>query len=138
MSLDSSPEPLDIALALIFRDGRILITRRPDETHLGGLWEFPGGKCLPGEPPEAGAEREAREEVGISCRAERALPPINHPYAERTVTLIPIVCRYVSGDPQALQVTDWAWVAPADLPKYCFPAANGELVKALASAGAEE
>ena len=74
----SSASAVDIALALIRREGCLLITRRPDGVHLGGYWEFPGGKCLPGERPEACAEREALEEVGVACRARRR-PSRRHP-----------------------------------------------------------
>lgn len=129
----SSASTLEIALALVWRDGCLLITRRPADTHLGGLWEFPGGKCLPGESPEASAEREALEEVGVACRARERLEPIVHEYPERTVRLHPVICDYQGGPPRPLQVTEWAWVRPEDLPRYPFPPANAGLIRYLMS-----
>lgn len=128
----SSPSVVEVALALVWHEGRILITRRPERTHLGGLWEFPGGKCLPGEAPEASAEREVLEEVGIRCRARSVRPPIRHEYPERTVLLHPVDCEYLGGTVTPLQVTEWIWVSPAELIRYEFPAANAALVEKLA------
>ena len=58
-------ELVRVVAAVIERGGRYLITRRLLGTHLGGLWEFPGGKILAGEKPEAGLERELMEELGV-------------------------------------------------------------------------
>src|SRR3989442_151650 len=61
----SSPSIVEVAIALVWRDGRLLIARRPEGTHLAGLWEFPGGKTEPGETPAECIAREMREEMGI-------------------------------------------------------------------------
>ena len=127
----SSDSAIDVALALIHHEGRYLITRRPAETHLGGLWEFPGGKCLPGESAEACAVREAREEVGVECRAEWVRPVIEFSYPERTVRLWPVECAYLSGEPSALEVAEWTWAAPEELDRYAFPPANAPLLAEL-------
>lgn len=129
----SSGSAVEIALAIVRQNGCFLITRRPANVHLGGLWEFPGGKCRPGEPPEACAEREALEEVGVACAARERLAPIVHEYPDRTVRLHPVLCDYVGGPPRALQVEDWAWVPSAELERYPFPAANEELTRFLAT-----
>jgi mutator protein MutT len=122
---------LEVALALVRRQGCLLLTRRHSDTHLGRLWEFPGGKCLPGETPEACAEREAFEETGVACAAERRRPAIEFAYPERTVRLHPVECRYLGGPPRALQVAEWAWVRPEDLRAYDFPPANAGLLEEL-------
>jgi mutator protein MutT len=129
MDSSSSATVLDIGLALVWRRGCLLVTRRPQNVHLGGLWEFPGGKCLPGEAPEECAEREAREEVGVVCRAERHRHPIEFQYPDRTVRLHPIECTYLGGPPRALQVAEWAWVHPSELHRYPFPPANDGLAR---------
>lgn len=131
-SLSSSP-PVEVALALIWRSGCVLITRRPGEAHLGGLWEFPGGKCRAGETPEACAEREALEEVGVRCRALRRRPPLGFAYPERTVLLHPVDCEYVGGPPRALEVTEWKWIHPSELKDFTFPPANQPLIDELAA-----
>src|SRR5689334_8360627 len=122
---------LMIALALIWKDGWILISRRRSDQHLGGLWEFPGGKCEAGESPEACAVREALEEVGITCVAEATRQAIVHEYAERTVHLIPVDCRYLSGDAYPLCVDEARWVLPAELAEFEFPDANHSLLAEL-------
>ena len=133
-SESTSPEPvktIEVALAIIWRAGCVLISRRPDDAHLGGLWEFPGGKLHPGESPEACAVREAAEEVGVGCRPRRCMAPLVYTYPERTVCLYPVECDYLGGAPRPLAVAEWAWVLPADLKRYQFPAANEPLVEAL-------
>lgn len=129
----SSPSTIEVALALIWRQGSLLITRRPAETHLGGLWEFPGGKCRADETPEACAEREALEEVGVRCCAVSRRESIRFTYPERTVCLYPVDCQYVGGAPRPLEVTEWAWVNPQELDRYEFPPANAGLLASLRS-----
>ena len=128
-----SASVVEVAIALVWRQGCLLITRRPKETHLGGLWEFPGGKCQPGESPEACAEREVLEEVGVGCRATGRRAALQFTYPERTVRLYPIDCDYQGGGPRPIQVTEWAWVRPADLDAYEFPPANAGLIRELRS-----
>ena len=86
---------LEIGLAAVWREGddgiRVLVTRRPAGTHLGGYWELPGGKVESGESPEASARRELLEETGIrlhehEASAERLLV-VEHAYTDRTVRL---------------------------------------------------
>jgi mutator protein MutT len=120
-----------VAIALVWRQGCLLITRRKQDVHLGGLWEFPGGKLLPGESPERCAEREILEEVGVACRAEGVLTPIDYVYPEWTVRLYPVECAYVGGPPRPLEVAEWAWVSPEDLHRYPFPPANDPVLAEL-------
>lgn len=84
-----------VAVALLDADSRILLAQRPAGKHLGGLWEFPGGKVEPGETPEAALIREIREELGIDIR-ESCLAPltfVSHSY-EKFHLLMPVyVCR---------------------------------------------
>jgi 8-oxo-dGTP diphosphatase len=127
----SSSSVVEVALALVRRQGCLLVTRRVQGAHLAGYWEFPGGKCLPGESPGACAEREALEEVGVACRALWERPTIEFTYPERSVRLCPVECEYLGGAPKPLQVAEWAWVLPADLHQHRFPPANEELLEQL-------
>jgi 8-oxo-dGTP diphosphatase len=122
---------IEVAIALVWREGLLLVTRRPTEVHLGGLWEFPGGKLRTEETPEACAEREVLEEVGlvVSARARRA--SIEHTYPERRVLLYPVDCDYHSGDIELREVTDARWVAPKELATLEFPEANRGLIAEL-------
>lgn len=127
----SSSSVVEVAIALVWRAGCLLITRRRQESHLGGLWEFPGGKRLPGERLEECAEREVLEEVGVACQAERLRAPIEFAYPERTVRLHPVDCAYLGGGPRPIHVAEWAWVRPVDLSRYTFPPANAPLLSEL-------
>jgi mutator protein MutT len=131
MSNSGSESVLEVAIALVRRNGCLLITRRRAGTHLGGLWELPGGKCLPGESPEACAERELLEEVGAACRAVGRRAMIEYAYPEHSVRLHPIDCLYLGGALRPLQVAEWAWVTPAQLSNYEFPPANRNLIEEL-------
>lgn len=129
---------LEIACAAIADGaGRILIARRPLGVHLGGLWELPGGKVRPGETPEEAARRESREELGVEIEVlDPVCPPVDHDYPERRVRLRFYRARLAAGSPPArpLGCAEIAWVAPADLPRYDFPPANGAVVAALSPA----
>ncbi|HEX9622363.1 MAG TPA: (deoxy)nucleoside triphosphate pyrophosphohydrolase [Polyangiaceae bacterium] len=120
-----------VAIALVWRDGRVLVTRRRAAAHLGGMWEFPGGKPEPGETLAACAEREVREETGVVCRAYRERASIEHAYADRAVVLSPFDCRWVSGEARLEQVADALWVEPKRLRELEFPEANRALIQEL-------
>src|SRR6185436_16391614 len=106
----NSPIPIDVAIALVWREGCLLIARRMANVHLGGAWELPGGKCEPGEPPAACAVREVREELGIEVEVIRARAVIEHAYHDRAVRLYPFDCRLLGGEPEALGCVAWRWV----------------------------
>ena len=123
--------PIEVALALVWREGRLLVTRRPAGVHLAGYWEFPGGKIGPGETPERAAEREVREEVGIGCRARSRRASFRHCYPERVVVLHPVDCEWLEGEAVLQGVSAAHWVAPQRLAEYSFPPANAELIASL-------
>jgi 8-oxo-dGTP diphosphatase len=111
--------------------GRILITKRPDHVHQGGLWEFPGGKLEPGETPDTGLARELFEELGIGVRASRPLIRVHHDYGDRHVLLdVHRVIAFV-GDPRGREGQPLAWVHPDDMVAETFPAADRPIISAL-------
>jgi 8-oxo-dGTP diphosphatase len=122
---------IEVAIALVWRDGRLLITRRPSGAHLAGYWEFPGGKIEASETAEGAAEREVREEVGVGCRARSCREPIRHSYPERLVVLHPVDCDWLEGEAVLRGVTAAEWVSPDRLAEYEFPPANAELLASL-------
>lgn len=128
---------LVLACALIDRQDRILLTQRPPGKAMAGLWEFPGGKCEPGETPEACLIRELQEELGIEVRMD-ALEPHNfasHSYGPEAGDfhlLMPLyICREWLGLCRPREGQSLAWVTPAQLPDYPMPAADRPLIAPL-------
>lgn len=105
-------------------DGQVLIARRPDDKHQGGLWEFPGGKVEEGEAVEAALARELEEELGIRVKAARPLIQVRHDYPDKQVLLDVWQVDAFEGEPHGAEGQPLAWVAPRQLPNYEFPAAN--------------
>lgn len=124
-------EPIQVAAALIVREGRYLITQRNAGVHLSGLWEFPGGKREPGESLETCLRRELREELGIEVTEPVLFRVIRHAYQEKTVELHFFRCLLVSGLPRPLGCADLRWVTPEELTRFPLPAADQPLVEAL-------
>lgn len=111
-------------------DGRVLIARRPDDKHQGGLWEFPGGKVEAGEPVQVALARELEEELGIRVEQARPLIRVAHDYPDKQVLLDVWEVSAFSGEPHGAEGQPLAWVAPRELPGYEFPAANRPIVQA--------
>jgi len=126
--MDADSKPIDVAIAIIVRDGLVLICQRLPGAKLGGFWEFPGGKCESGETAADCARREVREEVELDVMPETELPVIEHEYVYGRVRLHPFLCRGEEGQPKAIACQQCLWVAPEDLSQYQFPPANQELV----------
>jgi mutator protein MutT len=122
---------VEVAAGLVFRDGRLLITRRLPEAHLGGLWEFPGGKREAGESFEQCLRRELAEELGIEVQVHELFEELTHQYADRSVHLKFFRCRWLRHEPRALFCHDWVWIGPAQLADYAFPAADARLLEKL-------
>ena len=121
------------ACALVDGDGRVLLAQRPAGKDMAGLWEFPGGKLLPGETPEAALVRELQEELGIDV-APSCLAPFG--FASESLTdvhlLMPLfVCRKWSGTPRALEAQALAWVKSRDFAGYVMPPADRPLAAQL-------
>jgi mutator protein MutT len=126
---------LVVAFALVFRERRLLVTQRAAEAHLGGLWEFPGGKLRAGESVEACAVREVLEETRVVVTARARRPIIEWDYPERRVALHPVECEWVSGDGELVEVANLTWATSAELGALSFPAANAELIRELRASG---
>ena len=122
---------IDVAAALVFREGKLLITQRYADAHLGGLWEFPGGKREPDETFEACLARELREELGIEVTVGELAESLTHAYPEKTVHLRFYLCRWEQHEPQPLGCSAFKWVTAAELKDYDFPAADARLLDKL-------
>src|SRR5262249_18210159 len=126
-------ETIEVAAGLVFRAGKLLITLRHADVHLGGYWEFPGGKREPNETFEECLARELREELGIEVTVGELLENLIHHYPERTVQLKFFRCRWRQHEPQALGCGDFRWVDAEELGDFSFPAADARLLQRLQS-----
>ncbi len=120
-----------VAVAVIHRNGRYLITRRPAGVILPNLWEFPGGKILPGETPEEACTREVYEETKIRIRVSRLLARFTHHYSHYSVDLHFFECRHVSGNVQTEKNIPFRWARPGELRRYPFPKSTLQIVEQL-------
>jgi 8-oxo-dGTP diphosphatase len=122
-----------VTAAIVERDEGFLVTRRPDGTHLEGHWEFPGGKCEPGETLAECLLREMLEELGVAvivCEEEFAT---SHGYADRDVELHFFRCE-LRGEPRPCLGQEIRWVPRTELPTLRFPPADAELIARLSRA----
>ena len=121
------------AVALIDRDGRVLLAQRPEGKSMAGLWEFPGGKVEGGETPEAALVRELHEELGIetwnSCLAP--LTFASHTYDDFHLLMPLFACRKWNGIVQPKEGQTLKWVYPKDFSNYPMPPADIPLIPLL-------
>jgi A/G-specific adenine glycosylase len=128
----SAPVPHHVVVAgVIWRDGRVLIDRRPAEGLLGGLWEFPGGKVEPGETLDAALRREVREEVDLDVEVGEELAVVRHAYSHFRITLHAFSCRWRGRRARPLGCDAVKWVRPGSLGRYAFPAANQPILRRI-------
>jgi mutator protein MutT len=120
-----------VTAGLLWREGRVLITKRPEGKHLAGFWEFPGGKQERGETLETCLEREMKEELGIEVRVGKHLYTVHHEYEDRKVSLHLFSCTHLEGDLKPLDFQEIEWVSHEDLSHYRFPSPDLELLRWL-------
>jgi mutator protein MutT len=126
-----------VAAALVERDGRLLITRRQPGVHLEGLWEFPGGKCEPGETVAECLQRELHEELAVTALVDEERFVTCHTYYDRTVELHFLDCRVI-GEPRPQLGQEMQWVRRGELSQFAFPPADAELIARLTREAAQE
>ena len=122
---------ITVSVAVIKKDGKVFIQKRPQKGLMGGLWEFPGGKVENGESKTEALHREIREELGISIKNATLLKRIKHAYTSFKVDLHCFEVEYDSGRIKLNSAVEGKWVKPEELKKYPFPAANVKLIKAM-------
>ncbi len=118
-----------VDIAIVIRDGSILICQRKSDVALPGYWEFPGGKREAGETAQQCLDRELTEELGIRVRPIESLAPIDHDYPHAKVRLHPHLCAHTQGEARPIQCAEAIWVKPTELTTYRFPPANDPLIR---------
>jgi 8-oxo-dGTP diphosphatase len=119
-----------VLAGVIARDGKLLVTQRLEGTHLSGYWEFPGGKCEPGEDHESCLAREILEELNVAAQVGPEILVTEHAYPARTVRLHFRHCR-IKGEPTAVLGQAMRWITREELGELQFPEADRELIDLL-------
>ena len=117
-----------IVVGVVYKNKRVLITRRKSEGLLGGLWEFPGGKILSGEKTEAACIREIQEEVNLVVEIDRYLTRVKHAYTHFKIVMDVFICKFVSGRVRLNGPVDYRWLKLHELDQYPFPKANRKFI----------
>jgi A/G-specific adenine glycosylase len=124
-----------VTAAVIRRNGQVLIAQRPEDGLLGGLWEFPGGKLLPGEDLVGCLKREICEELGIEVAVKGALGVYQHAYTHFRVTLHAFACTLAGGEPALLEHMSLRWVSPEQLAEFPMGKIDRQIANHLAANG---
>jgi A/G-specific adenine glycosylase len=111
-------------VGVVFKNGKVLITRRKSEGLLGGLWEFPGGKIRNNEKANDACIREIREETNLSVGVDTHLDRIKHAYTHFKIVMDVFTCSFISGRVKLNGPVDHRWIKIDNLDEYPFPKAN--------------
>ena len=128
---EDEPRRIVVSAAVIRRGDDYFVTRRHAGVHLEGCWEFPGGKCEPGETLEESLQREIREELDAPIAIGAEIFAVTHAYPDRLVELRFFECELL-GEPRAVLGQEMRWVRRHDLQQLEFPPADAELLQLLA------
>ncbi len=123
--------PIQVAIVVIRKAGKIFIQKRPEKGLMAGLWEFPGGKVEEGETPEETLVRETMEETGLTLKNIVPFMQIQHAYTKYLVNLHCFTADFAKGTVKLGAATEFKWVTPNKLPDFAFPAANVRIIEAL-------
>ena len=131
MNPSASEAPIPVAVAILIRDRRVLLSRRKAGVHLEGKWEFPGGKVEAGETPSETARREVLEEVGLTVEGLALFHREEFTYPDRVLDLFFFLVTGTQGEPRGREEQEIRWLPVAELEGVDLPAANRRVVELL-------
>jgi 8-oxo-dGTP diphosphatase len=137
LSRASDGSALRIGIAIVRSGEAVLVGMRDRESVLGGMHEFPGGKCLPDESPAECAVRECREEAGLDVAVVELLDRRRHHYDHGEVDLSFFLCRPMPDQQELSPLPPFAWIPVGELARCTFPPANQAVVERLCEASAD-
>ncbi|MCH7954364.1 MAG: 8-oxo-dGTP diphosphatase MutT [Candidatus Marinimicrobia bacterium] len=120
-----------VVAGIIKHNGQYLITKRFENSHLGGMWEFPGGKIMKGESEKTALKRELKEEVGINCSIGELVYKTNYHYPDLSINIKFYQCKLLSGEPKPLECAAVKWIKSSKFSQYEFPPSDIKLIEML-------
>jgi A/G-specific adenine glycosylase len=120
-----------LAVGVVFKNGKVLIVRRPEEKMLGGLWEFPGGRLFPEEPAASACARIIKEKSGLKVAVRSKLTRVTHSYTHFKITADIFICALEAGRVRRNGHTAHVWVTLDKLAGFPFPASNHKFIPQL-------
>ncbi|QQR55043.1 A/G-specific adenine glycosylase [Candidatus Peregrinibacteria bacterium] len=120
---------IQVAIAILEKEGKVFVQKRHEKGLMGGLWEFPGGKVEPGESIEEALRREVLEETGLSLGPLRFLMNLQHAYTRYQVDLHCYLAEPLGDQVRLTAASEWRFVPPQELKDMAFPAANVKLIE---------
>ena len=118
----------EVVAALIWKEDKFMICRRPPHKARGLLWEFVGGKVEAGETKEQALIRECREELAVTLSVGDVFMDVVHEYPDLTVHLTLLNATIAEGVPVLLEHDDIKWITPSEIANYEFCPADEELL----------
>ena len=123
----------ELAVAVIWKNDKFLVSKRKEDAMLGGLWEFPGGKIEKNEPRVDCLKREIKEELGVSINPYQHVKSIKHSYSHFSILMHAFHCNLVSGNPQPIGCEQFKWIKKGQLSSLPFPKANHKIFDSIPS-----
>lgn len=126
---------IDVSCAIIIQNNTVLCVQRGLGRHLAGKWEFPGGKVKDVESAEASVAREVQEELDLDVEVIEALRPVLHAYPDKTVRLLPFLCRIIGGELHLHEHQAYEWLRPEELGKLDWCEADRPILEEIVYRG---
>ena len=123
---------VEVVAALIWKNGKFMICRRPAHKARGLLWEFVGGKVEPGETKKQALVRECREELAVTVAVQDEFMSLVHEYPDITIHLTVFNASIAEGVPQLLEHNDIRWIPPKEIKNYDFCPADNKILEKIA------
>jgi A/G-specific adenine glycosylase len=121
----------NVTAAVIQKNGKVLLAKRPSKGLLGGMWEFPGGKVERGETLEDCLNREIWEELDAVIRVGEPFGIYKHAYTHFRITLYAFFCELIKGEPKAIEAAELAWVKPGELQQFPMGKVDRQIAQKL-------
>lgn len=117
----------NVGVGVIWNNDKIFVNKRKSNGHLGGLWEFPGGKVKNKESIESCIKREIDEELNLNVNIGSKIATIKHSYSHFSITLSAFNCKIEQKNVSPKLKEEWKWISPNELQMLAFPKANHKL-----------